>query len=273
MSVNSKPVILYVLMFRFLMIKYSERGLVSGGPNLELYNKLFWTATSIFLLLYHTIMMAVNLREDNFVQRTISGSMCSDPSKPFNLSKYWTENSKNIVLRVCFVSFTMGLSFILFYQARTSRTILKQNSRRVKVQIGKFRRNILTLKETVTPMVLLTVTEIARILVVQQTLAHEEQGEDLRKTTKNIIIVLNLLVSDLLISVILPCIVATNIYNEIPELRNTTSSVGPQTISCFYTRKPRQLVPRRDVQIYPDLQPVRYVVKPRCCSQLPEVEC
>ena len=32
------------------MIRYSERGSVSGGPNLELYNKLFWTATSIFLL-------------------------------------------------------------------------------------------------------------------------------------------------------------------------------------------------------------------------------
>ena len=68
--------------------------------------------------LYHTIITAVNLRKENFVQRTISGSMCSDPSKPFNLSKYWIKNSKNIVLRICFVSFSMGYSFILFYLAR-----------------------------------------------------------------------------------------------------------------------------------------------------------
>ena len=255
------------------MIKYSERGLVSGWPNLELYNKLFWTATSIFLLLYHTIMTAVNLREENFVQRTITGSMCSDPTKPFNLSKYWTENSKNIVLRISFVSFSMGYSFILFYLARTSRTILKQNSKEVKVQIGKFRRNILTLKETVTPMFLLTFTEIARILIVQQTLEHEEQGEHLRKTTKNIIIILNLLVNDLLISVILPSIVAGNIFIEIPELRNTICSVSPQTNSSFYTKRQGNLVPRRDLQIYPDQQPARQVVRPRYCSQLPEVQC
>ena len=260
-------------MFRFLMIKYSERGLVSGGPNLELYNKLFWTATSIFLLLYHAIMLAVNMKEENFIQRTISGSMCSDPSKPFNLSKYWTENSKNIVMRVCFISFSMGYTFILFYRGRTSRTILKQNSRRVKVQIGKFRRNILTLKETVIPMFLLTFTEIARILILQRTLTHEEQGEDLRKTTNKIIIILNLLVNDLLLSVAMPCIVSVNIYNEIPELRNTAGAVSPQANSSFYTVSQRNLVPRRDIQICPIPQPVRLAVRPTYRPELPEVQC
>ena len=259
------------------MIKYSERGLVSSGPNLELYNKLFWTATSIFLLLHHAIITAVNLREENFVQRTISGSLCSDPSKPFNLNKYWTENSKNIVLRVCFVSFSMGYSFILFYLARTSRTILSQNSRRVKVQIGKFRRNILTLKETVTPMFLLTFTEIARILILQRTLAHEEQGEgeeDLRKTSNNIIIILNLLVNDLLLGVVMPCLLAARILKEIPELRNTARAVSPRTDSSFYTDKPGNLVPRRDFHVSPNVQPERLkVVMPAYCPQLPEVQC
>ena len=47
------------------MIKYAERGLVSNGPNIELYNKLFWVNTSIFLLLYHSIMTAMNLRGDS----------------------------------------------------------------------------------------------------------------------------------------------------------------------------------------------------------------
>ena len=86
-------------MFRYLMIQYSERGLVSRGLNIDLYNKLFWTCSFIFLLLYHAIIMAMNLREENFVSKTISGSLCSDPSKPFSLSKHWTNNSKNIVLR------------------------------------------------------------------------------------------------------------------------------------------------------------------------------
>ena len=81
------------------MIKYAERGLVSNGLNIDLYNKLFWTCSSIFLLLYHTAITATNLQEENFTDKTISGSLCSDPSKPFNLSKYWTEQSKNIVLR------------------------------------------------------------------------------------------------------------------------------------------------------------------------------
>ena len=255
------------------MIEYSERGLVSSGPNLELYNKLFWTATSIFLLLCHAIMMAVNMREENFIQNTISGSMCSDPSKPFDLSTYWTENSKNIVMRVSIITFSMGYSFIFFYRGRTSRKILKQNSRRVKVQIGKFRRNILTLKETVMPMILLTFTEIARILIVQRTLTHEDQGEDLRKTTNKIIIILNLLVNDLLLSVAMPCLVAVNIYNEIPELRNTAGAVRPQTNSSFYTVSQRNLVPRRDCQSWPNPQPEGLAVRPRYQPELPEVQC
>ena len=127
--------------------------------------------------------------------------------------------------------------------------------------------------ETVTPMFLLTVTEIARILIVQRTLAHEEQGEHLRKNVKNIIIILNLLVNDLLISVILPCIVAANIFNEIPELRKSPSAVRPQANSSFYTRRPGTLVPRGEAHIYPDPQPVRHFVRPRLCSELPEVEC
>ena len=127
--------------------------------------------------------------------------------------------------------------------------------------------------ETVTPMFLLTVTEIARILIVQRTLTHEEQGEHLRKNAKNIIIIFNLLVNDLLISVILPCIVAANIFNEIPELRKSPSAVRPQANSSFYTTRPGKLVPRRETQIYPDPQPEKYVVRPRFCSQLPEVEC
>ena len=81
------------------MIQYSERVLVSRGFNIDLYNKLFWTCTFFSLLLYHSMIMAMNLREENFVSKTISGSLCSDPSKPFSLSKYWTNHSKNLVLR------------------------------------------------------------------------------------------------------------------------------------------------------------------------------
>ena len=57
------------------MIKYSERGLVSGGPNLELYNKLFWTATSIFLL---------PLPHDNHGSQLEKGKFCPED----NLRQY-----------------------------------------------------------------------------------------------------------------------------------------------------------------------------------------
>ena len=123
-------------------------------------------------------------------------------------------------------------------------------------------------------MFLLTFTEIARILIIQRTLTHEQQGEDLRKTTNHIIIILNLLVNDLLLSVVLPCIVAVNIFKEIPELRTTASTVSPQTNSPFYTASQRNLVPRRDWQIWPGLQPVkRLSVRSRYRPELAEVQC
>ena len=81
------------------MIQYSERGLVSDGLNIDLYNKLFWTCSAVFILLYHAIIAAINLREENFIDKTITGSLCSDPCKPFNISKHLT-NSKNIVYRL-----------------------------------------------------------------------------------------------------------------------------------------------------------------------------
>ena len=254
------------------MIKYAERGLVSNGLNIDLYNKLFWTSSSIFLFLYHTIIAAVNIKEENLIMKTITGSLCSDPSKPFTLSKYWTENSKNIVIRICFVSFNMGYSSILALAALTSHKIRQVNSYRVKTQIGKFRRNILTLKETVTPMFLVTFMEVIRTLVVQYALTNEDQGEELKKTAYNLILILNLIINDLVLGVILPCIVISNINTEIPESSNGNNAISPESNS-FYTRS-IEVTPRRDFEILQSPQdgPRNVLTNPRNCPQLPEVE-
>ena len=67
------------------MIRYAERGLVSNGPNLDLYNKLFWISTCVFLLINHTLIYIITITEENFTDKTVPGSLCSDPSK------WWTE--------------------------------------------------------------------------------------------------------------------------------------------------------------------------------------
>lgn len=223
------------------MIKYADRGLVSRGLNLQLYNKLFWLSSGIFLLLYHAILLAMNLQEEDFIQKTITGSLCSNPSKPVVcLSKYFTENSKNIVLRVSFVGFNMGYSLILYFLVTTSRNILRNNSNRVKAQIGIFRRNIWTLKETIVQMIVVSLMELTRIELIYYALNNQEKGADFRKTIYIINVVLNLLVNDILIGVILPCKVVYNMFEEMP--------VSKSPIDSFYAR-PRAPIPRRDVEI------------------------
>ena len=232
------------------MIKYADRGLVSNGLNLELYKKLFWICSGIFLLLYHAILLAMNLSEDNFIEKTITGSLCCDPSKPLSLSKYFTENSKNIVLRVSFVSFNMGYSLILYLNVKTSRNILKSNSNRVKAQIGIFRRNILTLKETILVMFVATLLELTRIVMAHYALTNQERGgADFRTTIYVINIILNLLIHDIIIGVILPCKVVYNMEEEVPELTSVSEPIDS------FSARPLQLTPRRDVEMFEIDQP------------------
>ena len=282
------------VMFRYLMIQYSERGLVSRGLNIDLYNKLFWTCTFFSLLLYHSMIMAMNLREENFVSKTISGSLCSDPSKPFSLSKYWTNHSKNLVLRnvidrkneltntsdckmtwacfsilfkslmifhrVCFVSFSLGYSAILVVSAVTSHKIRKCNSYHVKTQIGKFRRNILTLSETMTPMLLLTLTELSRVMILQYSLTYQETEHQRKRITNILIIILNIVTNDLVLGVFLPCKVISNLVRDMPDR-------SPRTEASFYTRAPRFLVGRRVAETRPG-----GMVTSRLQASLPPVE-
>ena len=226
------------------MIRYAERGLVSNGPNLDLYNKLFWTSTSVFLLLYHAGITIINLSEKNFTDKTVSGSLCSDPSKSFRLSKWWTEGSKHIVMRVSFVGLNMLYSTILTLSALRSKKIRKLNSDLVKPQIGKFRRHILTLKETITPMLVLTFMELSRVIIVQYALTNQQQGEQLRKTLNVMTIVLNVTVNDLVLGVFFPCQVLSNISREIPQ---PSPACSAPSRAPFYSR-PVEIVPRRDFQ-------------------------
>ena len=155
---------------------------MSRGLNLQLYNKLFWLSSGIFLLLYHAILLAMNLQEEDFIQKTITGSLCSNPSKPVVcLSKYFTENSKNIVLRVSFVGFNMGYSLILYFLVTTSRNILRNNSNRVKAQIGIFRRNIWTLKETIVQMIVVSLMELTRIELIYYALKTRRREQILER--------------------------------------------------------------------------------------------
>ena len=146
-----------------------------------------------------------------------------------------------ITLRVCFVSFSLGYSAMLVVSAMTSHKIRKCNSYHVKTQIGKFRRNILTLSETVTPMFLLTLTELSRVMILQYYLTYEEAEHQRRRITNILIIILNIVTNDLVLGVFLPCKVISNLVRDMPDRSH-------QTLASFYTRPPRDLVGRRVVE-------------------------
>ena len=150
-----------------------------------------------------------------------------------------------IFLRVCFVSFSLGYSVMLVVSAMTSHKIRKWNSYHVKTQIGKFRRNILTLSETVVPMFLLTLTELSRVMILQYSLTYEEAEHQKRRITNIIIIILNIVINDLVLGVFLPCKVIFNLVRDIPDRSDQT------TMASFYTRAPRDLVGRRVVETRP----------------------
>ena len=108
-------------------------------------------------------------------------------------------------VRVSFVSFSLGLTTILAVSAVTSHKIRKCNSYQVKTQIGKFRRNILTLSETLTPMLLLTMIELIRVMIIQYSLTYEETDYQKRKGIHILLIVLDVTINDLVLGVFLTC--------------------------------------------------------------------
>ena len=134
---------------------------------------------------------------------------------------------------MAFVSFNMGYSLLLYVLVATSRNILKQNSQCVKSQIGIFRRNILTLKETILQMFVLTLMEFSRIAIAHYAVKNQERGGSALRTTIYIVnIILNLLVNDILIGVLIPC---KAFYNMVTEISDESNIIYP-IILCEINR-------------------------------------
>ena len=168
-------------------------------------------------------------------------------------------------VRVSFVSFSLGLTTILAVSAVTSHKIRKCNSYQVKTQIGKFRRNILTLSETLTPMLLLTMIELIRVMIIQYSLTYEETDYQKRKAIHILLIVLDVIINDLVLGVFLPCKVISNLVRDMPERSD-------QSERSFYTSGAGGVVmPRREMETGRERRGV-VMVNRRQFATLPPVE-
>ena len=115
-------------------------------------------------------------------------------------------------------------------------------------------------------MLLLTLTELIRVMIIQHSLTYEETDYQQRKTIHILLIVINVIINDLVLGVFLPCKVVSNLLGDMPERSD-------QSEALFYPRVPRDLTPRREVETLPSPESRRgVIVNRRPIATLPPVE-
>ena len=126
------------VLFRFIMVKYAERGLVEGGVVSRLFNILYMclALTLTIILILFTLVNNYKSPETAFI------AICLNHN--FKMSKNWHTYSIGISL------FAIGLVSLLI-MGFSSAYILKSKSKNgynPPAIFGRFQRNILTFKET-----------------------------------------------------------------------------------------------------------------------------
>ena len=190
------------------MVKYADRGLVENGSLSSLLGTLYLlvyvSLFSVFLIFaFYYILNQNPNKKSNF------HLMCM--GEPLDSSNF--ESIKSITL-VLALTLPLLLSLIFMYCSIQYYLHSRGISKKVPALIGKFRRNILTLKETFSVTIVFFVFFYLHYIVLMFNNQFGLSAEMLR-----IYLIINGLVINILLEgIIWPIYVLRNLHEQMPEL-------------------------------------------------------
>ena len=206
------------VIFRFIMVKYADRGLVSNGGLSELFNQLYICLSTFLTLFIYAITLLNNFKEG---------------PEPLFVSICLNHNSSAKTYSIGVALCSLGIIFVglMFWSSETFLKSKSKNGRTPPAIIGRFQRNFVTFKETAYYHSLLYLSIMLTIIL-----------ETMYNTIVYSILPLSL-------SFMFICYIFVNSL-LIPYLHPSNTRVVPHN-QKFYIREP-QLLPRRDHLVEPN---------------------
>ena len=220
------------VIFRFILVKYSERGLVTGGVVSKLFDHLYACLGATLTILLYALAIASNFRkgEDAFI------SICLN--QEFNTEDSW----RNYYIRCALILVVLATLSVLFWSVQTFVRLRSKDGKTPPAIFGRFQRNILTFNETMAFHIFMTASMLAATGL--NILFHTIQG--------------------CIILFMFPTLFS--FYILVKSYMNPTlltTKERPQS-QIFYIREP-QIQPRRDhiIEVHPNILPASIIyVKP-----------
>lgn len=210
------------IVFRFILVRFADRGLVNGGVVSKLFGYLYICFGGCFSLLTYSMILASHTKQ---IEMT---NLCLlNYSNEYHMS--W---NKNLKIGTAFTTAGLILLWMLYLRCKFFVATKSKDGTTPPAIFGRFQRNVLTFEETICYHTLMTVSGFVTPL-------------------------LNFYVSDLIFAQIsFLCTFLTSFLLQLYILvrsvsrpilhKSDTSSVSKSQL--FYVRKP-QIVPRRDFRI------------------------
>lgn len=126
------------ILFRFILVKYAERGLVSGGVVSKLFDHLYICFATFLTVLMYSLILVGNLREE-----PVFIKICLSHSGKRNIES-WKNYSIGISL-FCIGIISLMLMYWSSYKYLKSRS---KDGRTPPSIFGRFQRNVLTFTES-----------------------------------------------------------------------------------------------------------------------------
>jgi hypothetical protein len=136
----------FSFLFRTFLILHSDRGLVNkAGPNLKLFNQLFWTVLAAFILVLLGTYPTSHQLRGIYPEGTKRGKICLQLNFPED-KDFLDEGLKLRIINVIF-PFLFGIA-ILLLNMKVKRFLAGHCPRKRMSCIGVYQRNVITYTQT-----------------------------------------------------------------------------------------------------------------------------
>ena len=246
------------------MVKYADRGLVENGSVSSLFGTLYLLVyISLFSVL--TIFAFFYILNQDRNKKSNFHLMCM--GEPLDSSNF--ESIKSITL-VLALTLPLLLSLIFMYCSIQYYLHSRGISKKIPAIIGKFRRNILSLKETFAVTIIFFVFFYLHYIVLMFNNQFGLSSEMLR-----IYLIINgILINVLLEGIIWPIYILWNLHEQMPEFFSS-QKFTEQKFNIFGNKilEPRRLCDNKEAQVlYLKKINQKHKFKLTSMVEMPEIE-
>ena len=248
---------------RYVMVKYADRGLVEKGSVSPLFETLYFLVY-VSLFSVFSIFAFYYILNRNPDKKSNFHLMCM--GEPVDSSNF--ESIKSITL-VLALTLPLLLSLISMYCSIQYYLHSRSISKNVPAIIGRFRRNIMSLKETFAVTIVFFVIFYLHFFVLMFN-NHFGLSPDMLR----IYLIINSLMINILIEgIIWPVYILWNLRKQMPELfSNQTLSEKKFTIICNENMEPRRFFDRESLVLNSKKIDQKYQFKLTSIIKMPEIE-